>query len=206
MIKSEFVTERMKKMKCDFCDCNVKKDDEFCPHCGKQLIEKDKPANKSEKFGKTLRFYDYKDGLALQSVSFVLLGLVIIAADVFFIADFHNYIFHFSARTMKWLVFAAMGILLVIIGIVSFFRMKGCSVSLCENGIYGYIPDGLFKTVYFEVLYEDIENVKRSGFGTARNSLPKIIIKTSDDKFTISFPKKENTVDLSECFYRMLDM
>lgn len=198
----------MKTMKCVFCNSDVKKEDEICPECGKYLAADpaEKANNKAEKFGKILRFYDYKEGLALQSVSIALLGLVIIAAAVFFIADFHYYAFHFSARTMKWLVFAAVGFLLIIMGIVTPFRLKSCSVSLCENGIYGYIPDGLFKTVYFEVLFEDIKKINRSGFGTTRNSHPKITLITSDDKFTISFPKKENTVNLSDCFYHILDM
>ena len=199
----------MKKMKCGFCDCNVKKGEEFCPQCGNRITEGNKSDDKAEVFGKVLRFYDYKDGLAFYSFLFVLFGLFLIAASSYIVWDYEFYGSGLSSFNVRVLVFSVVGILFIIYGIFSYFRLKSCSVTLAENGIYGYIPTNPvipFRTVYFEVLYENIESVKRSGFGTTRHSQPKMVLKASDDKFTISFPKKENTVDLSECFYRMLDM
>lgn len=200
-------------MKCNSCGANVKKSDEICPECGNYLAADPAPAEKSngktEKFGKTLRFYDYKEGLVTYSVWFVIFGLFVIGISAISIWNFGFRTFRFSSHNIEMLILAAFGFLFVIDGIISYFRLKSCSVTLCENGIYGYIPANPvipFKTVYFEALFEDIEEIKRSGFGTTRHSQPKITVVTAGGKFTISFPKKGNTTALSDCFYEILDM
>lgn len=199
-----------KKMKCNFCGADIRNSDEVCPECGKYIAADpaEKTNSKTEKFGKTLRFYDYNDGLAFYSLLFVFFGLFIIAASVLSFLNI-GYYFRFSGRDAKILILAVFGVLFVLFGIVTYFKLKSCSISLCENGIYGYIPVNPsvpFKTVYFEAYYNEIEKIGCQNIGMARRSRTIITLRTSTEKFRISFPKAENTADLSDCLYELIDM
>lgn len=200
-------------MKCNFCGADIRKSDEICPECGKYLTadpeSAEKTNGKTEKFGKVLRFYDYNDGLAFYSLLFVFSGLAVIGFALYLMWDFGYYSFRFSSFATRMLICAALGILLIIFGIVSYFKQKSCSVTLCENGIYGYIPTNPsipFKTVYFEAYYDDIEKIGCQNIGMARRSRTIITLRTATDKFSISLLKKENTTDLLNCLYELIDM
>ncbi len=197
-------------MKCNFCGTDIRKSDEICPECGKYLA--DQPAAKTnpkaEKFGKTLRFYDYNDGLAFYSLLFVFSGLTLTGFALYLIPDFGYYGFRPSSFATRMLILIAFGIVLILFGIVSYFKQKSCSVTLCENGIYGYIPTNPsipFKTVYFEAYYKDIEKIGCQNVGMARRSRTIITLRTATDKFSISLLKKENTTDLLNCLYELID-
>ena len=197
-------------MKCNFCGADIRNSDEICPECGKYLADTpaEKTNSKAEKFGKTLRFYDYRDGLAFNTLLYVIFGLVIIGFSVYSIWDFGYFSFYSSTAVTQTIIGTVIGILIISLGIFSYFKLKSCSVALCENGIYGYIPTNPhipFKTVYFEVCYNEIEKLEYKNIGASRHSSFAIIIRTKSEKFTISLLKNENTKHLSDCLYELID-
>ncbi len=198
-------------MKCNFCGADIRNSDEICPECGNCLADTptEKTSSKSEKFGKTLRFYDYSDGLTFNTLLYVFIGLGIIGFSVYSIWDFGRFSFYSSTAVTRMIIGTVIGIFVVFFGIFSYFKLKSCSVALCKNGIYGYIPTNPhipFKTVYFEAFYNEIEKLEFKNIGTSRHSNPALIIRTESEKFTISLLKKENTKELSDCLYELVDI
>ncbi len=202
-------------MKCSFCGAVFDESEELCPECGKYISEnflQEPSEDKSEEnpLGKFIDSFDYKDSSVIRSVCFAIPGLLLAAPMIFeiiklFVRPYYSMFMYFSKSDIKIIVLFVLGMAIIIASIALLFTSKKCFVSVYENGISGIVPKNPFKAVPFDIMFNDIKELKRMGFYSLKEATPVITVKTADIKIRISLPEKKYTIKISDYFYNLCD-
>lgn len=202
-------------MKCSFCGAVFDESEELCPECGKYISEnfsQEPSEDKSEEnpLGKFIDSFDYKDSSVIRSVCFAIPGLLLAAPMIFeiiklFVRPYCSMFMYFSKSDIKIIVLFVLGMAIIIASIALLFTSKKCFVSVYENGISGIVPKNPFKAVPFDIMFNDIKELKRMGFYSLKEATPVITVKTADIKIRISLPEKKYTIKISDYFYNLCD-
>lgn len=206
-------------MKCKFCGSVFDEAEELCPECGKYISE-NFPQNLAENsgkenpLGKFIDSFDYKKSAVTRSVCLAMPGLFLAAPMIFeiiqlFFRPYFSMFMFFGKSDIKIIILFVLGMAIIISSIALIFTSKKCFVSVYENGISGIVPKNPFKAVPFDIMFDDIEELKRRGFYAVTNSkpiiYPVITIKTADIKIRISLPEIKHTIKISDYFYSLCD-
>ncbi|MBQ2694074.1 MAG: hypothetical protein IJF57_00840 [Clostridia bacterium] len=202
-------------MKCSFCGAVFDESEELCPECGKYISEnfsQELSEDKSEEnpLGEFIDSFDYKDSSVIRSVCFAIPGLLLAAPMIFeiiklFVRPYYSMFMYFSKSDIKIIVLFVLGMAIIIASIALLFTSKKCFVSVYENGISGIVPKNPFKAVPFDIMFNDIKELKRMGFYSLKEATPVITVKTADIKIRISLPEKKYTIKISDYFYNLCD-
>lgn len=182
-------------MKCKFCGAKIKKTDELCPECGK-LINSRKSASD---MGECLKKFNCNDNLP-SFIFIIFLSIVILG----FVAK--DYI---VSETIDFKSVAAVVSGIIIIPMMSWLCLVTCKsyICVCENGIYGVIPQqGKPVPTFFELPYDEIKAVglsvtKHNGAATCMVA----ILTRAEKEYKIGYLNQKNSKLLSDMLHHRLD-
>ncbi len=140
---------------------------------------------------------------------FFLAAPMIVEIIQLFISPYLSMFTFFSKSDIKIIILFILGLAIIAANIALIFTAKKCFVSVYENGISGIVPKNPFKAVPFDIMFDDIKELKRRCFYASANSkpitYPIITIKTQDIKIRISLPETKHTIKISDYFYNLCD-
>ena len=182
-------------MKCKSCGAKVGKTEEICPDCGNYL----RPQESSADMGECHKKFNCNDQIPL-------FGFVIVVAIAAFAiaASEYSKTHMLSARDVILLI---SGVFLCIMSVYMCLIFYKSYICVCENGIYGVIPQkGKNFPTFFELSYDEIEYVDMSIFrgGKGTKSYMVTILTKTGEEFRIGILNQKNSELLADMLRRMI--
>ena len=182
-------------MKCKFCGAKVGKTEEICPECGKYLSSK----VSSSDMGECHKKFNCNDQIPLFGF------IIVVAIAAFAIAAFeYKETQMLSARDVILLI---SGVFLCVLSVYMCIVCLKSYICVCENGIYGVIPQkGKNFPTFLELSYDEIEYVDMSiikGGKGAKSYIVTILTKTGEE-FRIGILNRKNSELLADILRGMI--
>ena len=185
-------------MKCKYCGKRINKSDEICPECGTLISSSNQES--PDGMGKCLKKFNCNDNLPIF-VFCMLLGIAVLVL----IAREYSVSHTIDPKDILGVVSG-----LVLIPMMSWFSFVTLKTSLCvcENGIYGVIPQkGSNLPRFFKLRYSEIKTVSTDVIRTGKGGSSSIImILTKDGKeYRIGCLNKKNFKTFSDMLHYRLN-
>lgn len=183
-------------MKCKFCGAKIKKTDELCPECGNLISSRESTSD----MGKCLKKFNCNDNLPL----FIFIILLSIAILGFAAKDY------IVSETIGFKSVVAVVSLIILLPMMSWLCFVTCKsyICVCENGIYGVIPQhGKLIPKSFELPYDEIKVVAMDIIKTGKGGTSSIIaiLTKNEEEYRIGCLNQKNSKLLSDMLHHRLD-